>query len=175
MKLKTFQSYLFDGIFDIVLLGVGLHFRPGHLRHLWGMRPSNEWPDRKAWPGLWYGICCWWRYRSGDRETINLEWTQNLNSFWKLALKETINWINYSLKSIWNPTKMVPFFVMEILGHLNGLPGLFMAAIFMAALRYVTTFIWSIASYWTIFTKHLFQKCIKTTYIIHIDKFAKNN
>lgn len=34
--------------------------------------------------------------------------------------------------------KMIPYFVQEIVGHLNGMPGLFISCVFSAALRLIS-------------------------------------
>lgn len=41
-----------------------------------------------------------------------------------------------STGSIKRPDQLLPFFVMDVAGHIFGLPGLFIAGVFCAALRY---------------------------------------
>ncbi|XP_041373436.1 sodium-coupled monocarboxylate transporter 1-like [Gigantopelta aegis] len=49
-------------------------------------------------------------------------------------------------KKISNPNQLLPFFVLDILGHLPGLPGLFVASLFSGALSSVSSMLNSLAA-----------------------------
>ncbi|ESP00210.1 hypothetical protein LOTGIDRAFT_141180 [Lottia gigantea] len=51
-----------------------------------------------------------------------------------------------TIKDISNPNQLLPYFVLDILGHLQGLPGLFVSSLFSGALSSVSSMLNSLAA-----------------------------